>query len=50
MRGKQTRCPLYNIYCMYITHEYFTYTKSDAEIDRNIALTLVMIIVRISLK
>ena len=34
--------------CM--THEYCTYTESDAEIIRNIALTLVMIIVRISLK
>ena len=49
MRGQQTP-PLYNIYYMYITHEYFTYTESDAEINRNIALTLVMIIVRISLK
>ena len=47
MRGEQTRCPLYNIYRMYIT---FTYTESDAEIDRNIALTLVMIIQRIPLK
>ena len=46
MRGQQTH-PLYN---MYITHEYFTYTESDAEINRNIALTLVMIIVRTSLK
>ena len=53
MRGQQTRRPLYDIYCMYITHEYFTYTdctESDAEINRNIALTLVVIIVRISLK
>ena len=50
MRGEQTRCPLYNIYRMYITHEYFTYTESDAEINRNIALTLVMIIQRIPLK
>ena len=38
------------IWHQYITHEYFTYTESDAEINRNIALTLVMIIVRISPK
>ena len=49
MRAQQTR-PLYNIYYMYITHEYFTYTESDAEINRNIALKLVMITVRTSLK
>ena len=34
------------IYYMYITHEYFTHTESDAEMNKNIALTLVMIIVR----
>ena len=49
MRAQHT-CPLYNMYYMYITHEYFTYTESDAEINRNIALTLVIIIVRTSLK
>ena len=49
IRGQQT-CPLYNINYMYITHEYFTHTESDAEINKNIALTLVMIIVRTSLK
>ena len=49
IRGQQTY-PLYNIYYMYITHEYFTHTESNAKINKNIALTLVMIIVRISLK
>ena len=49
MRAQHT-CPLYNMYYMYITHEYSTYTESDAEINRNIALKLVMITVRISLK
>ena len=43
------RCPLYNIY-MYITHVYITCTESDAEINMNMALTLVMIIERIPLK
>ena len=33
MRAQQT-CPLYNITYMYLTHEYFTYTESDAEIIR----------------
>ena len=37
----------YHDYNMYITHEYFTYTDSGAEINKNIALTLVTIIVRI---
>ena len=29
-----------------LTHEYFTHTESDAKINKNIAPTLVMIIVR----
>ena len=48
---EDNRRALFTIYYnMYITHEYFTYTESDAEINRNIALTLVMIIVSTSLK
>ena len=50
MEERTTDAPSTIYYNMYITHEYFTYTESDAEINRNIALTLVMIIVRISLK
>ena len=51
MHKRTTDVPsLQYIYYMHITHEYFTQTESDAEINKNIALTLVMIIVRISLK
>ena len=47
MHKRTTAVPsLQYIYYMYITHEYFTHTESDAKINKNIAPTLVMIIVR----